>query len=491
MGARLTGTGIESPAHIHLPLNAMFPFLLPIFLQAAPTPATAAPALPSPTATGAKPAATANRAPSGRVLRLDDAIQVALRAQPLVHEAQAQTAGAVGQAEQGRSGLLPQFSGTALFEQTTSGSLPTSTGGATQIGSSAAPPQSSFGDSLKTAPHGVASASISGTQLLYDFNQTPDKFRAAKRTVESFRASEKTTELTVLLSVRQAFFTARADKALVYVAEETLQNETKHVTQVRGFVAAGTQPEIALATELTNFGNDRVALITAQNNYEIAKAQLNQSMGVVGDTNYDVAEEGLAVIAGEDGPDDRLIDDALKARPEIVAYEKTREANALTVSSLKGGYGPTISAIGQAGVIDPSLQETNNNLAGYWTLGAQLVWPFFQGGLTAGQVHTAEANYNYADAQLEAEKLQVRFQVEQAVLTVRAAKASIDAANEALVNAREQLRLAEGRYQSGVGSIIELGDAQIAATAAAAQVVQADFNLSTARAQLLSALGRP
>ena len=85
----------------------------------------------------------------------------------------------------------------------------------------------------------------------------------------------------------------------------------------------------------------------------------------------------------------------------------------------------------------------------------------------------------------------LRFQVQQAVLTVRAAKASIDAANEALVNAREQLRLAEGRYQAGVGSIIELGDSQVAATNAAAQEVQADFNLSTARAQLLSALGRP
>ena len=88
-------------------------------------------------------------------------------------------------------------------------------------------------------------------------------------------------------------------------------------------------------------------------------------------------------------------------------------------------------------------------------------------------------------------KLQVRFDVQQAVLTLRATKVAIDASREALTNAREQLRLAEGRYQSGVGSIIELGDAQIAATNAAAQVVQADFNLATARAQLLTALGRP
>jgi outer membrane protein len=149
-----------------------------------------------------------------------------------------------------------------------------------------------------------------------------------------------------------------------------------------------------------------------------------------------------------------------------------------------------LSAFGQAGAVDAAL-GTAAGWNSYWTVGAQLVWPFFQGGITAGQVHTAQANYDYVDAQLEASRLAVRVQVQQAVLTVRAAKAQIDAANEALVNAREQLRLAEGRYQAGVGSIIELGDSQVTATNAAAQVVQADFNLSTARAQLLSALGKP
>ena len=57
------------------------------------------------------------------------------------------------------------------------------------------------------------------------------------------------------------------------------------------------------------------------------------------------------------------------------------------------------------------------------------------------------------------------------------------------MNARDQLRLAEARYAQGLGSVIELGDAQVAVTAAAAQDVQARFNLSAARAQLMSALG--
>ena len=85
---------------------------------------------------------------------------------------------------------------------------------------------------------------------------------------------------------------------------------------------------------------------------------------------------------------------------------------------------------------------------------------------------------------------QVRVEVAQAQLQVRAAKATIAAVGEALFNSRERLRLAEGRYQSGVGNVIELGDAQVAVATAAAQSIQAEYNLATARAALLKALGR-
>ena len=74
------------------------------------------------------------------------------------------------------------------------------------------------------------------------------------------------------------------------------------------------------------------------------------------------------------------------------------------------------------------------------------------------------------------------------VAAVRAEEGCIEYG--AAVNAKERLRLAERRYQTGVGSLIDLGDAQVAQTTAAAQLVQAEFTLSTARAQLVRALGR-
>jgi outer membrane protein len=64
------------------------------------------------------------------------------------------------------------------------------------------------------------------------------------------------------------------------------------------------------------------------------------------------------------------------------------------------------------------------------------------------------------------------------------------AVEDAFINARLQLRLAEGRYETGTGSVIELTDAQTALTSAAGQRVLADYNLAVARAQLTRALGR-
>ena len=396
-------------------------------------------------------------------------------------QARATTEAAAGRADESRSGLLPQVTGTATYQRIhgsggarpTTGTTTAPAAGGTSVSSSGTYDYFSFG--------------ANASQLIWDFGQTYDRFKAANRSVDVYRASEQTTQFQVALNVRRAFFNARAQKALVRVAEETLANEATHYNQIAGFVSVGTRPEIDLAQERTTIANFRVQLINAQNGYAIAKAQLNQAMGIVGASDYEVADEGLAAVADEDQPTETLVQRALAARPELVSLKRQEEAQELTVKSYKGGYGPSLSAIAGASETGTSLDSLGPN----WNVGATLSWPIFQGGLTKGYVREAEANVSVAHAQLDAERLQVRFDVEQAALTVRAAKESIKAANDALANARDRLRLAEGRYQAGVGSIIELGDAQVALTNAAAQLVQADYNLSTARAQLLTALGRP
>lgn len=417
-------------------------------------------------------------APGGRrVMTLSAIERSAAEQQPQMLVARSNTEVAEAQADQVRSPLLPQVTGTASYTRKTGNFVPSP--GVAGVGG--AP-----GGSLFSTSYDVFNFGVTGTQLLYDFGQTYKKFKAADLTVDSLRATEQATKLTLLVNARMAYFAARASKELVKVAQETVEDQNKHLAQVQGAVQVGTQPPIALAQQKAACANARVQLIQSENNYETAKAQLNQAAGITGGTDYDVGDEELATVDGEDQPLDTLVSKAVANRPELLTYARQREAQEATLSSARGGYGPSLSA--NASVTDAGLNLTN--LVPNWAAGVVLTWPIYQGGLTGAQVRQAEAGLQNIEAQRALEVLQVQLQVDTARLAVKAAKATIGSAQDALDSSREQLRLAEQRFATGVGNIIELNDAQVTYTTAAAQVVQARFGLASARAQLLAALGR-
>ncbi len=422
-------------------------------------------------------AATAPAVPP-RTLTLDEALATARSRQPQVRQAAATTQAALARTDESFAPLLPQVSGNAAYQRSTAnfasrpGSLPSQLSG------------SSGGESWSTSNY--FNLGLNADLLLYDFGQTRSRWRSSQASAAAQRDSERSTLDTVLFSVRTAYFQARAAKGLVGVAADTLANQQKHLEQTQGFVEAGTQAEIALAQAKTAVANARVQVITAENGYDTAKAQLNQAMGVEGPTDYDVTDEPIPPVEGEDGSTETLFDEAIKARPELAAIASQVRAQELTVRALQGAFGPSLGM--STGFTDAG--EHASNLTWNWSAALTLSVPIFQGGQTKAQVREAQATLAAIRAQADGERQQVRLEVEQARLAVRAAVATVAASAEALVSAQEQLRLAEGRYETGVGSIIELGDSQVALTSAAQQKVGAEYSLAQARAGLLKALGR-
>jgi outer membrane protein len=433
-----------------------------------------------------------------RVLTFDEALRIARATHPQLQVAHAQSEAADARAKESRAALLPQVNGVASYQRTTNNSpsggnsaatitlINTATGTTTST-------STSTGSGTSGSSHGSFDTSnsfqfrLTASQLIYDFGQTTGRWNAAKITARSQSDSEARTAQQVSYNVRAAYYNAAATYALVKVAQDGLTNQEAHLVQAQGFVRAGTQPEIALAQALTNRATARVQLITAQNAHDVAKAQLNQAMGVEGPIDYQIESPAADPVEGEDKNTDDLLPSAIKARPDLQALADQVKAQEYTISATKGGYYPGLSAITALSDGGPAV----DNLAWNWYGMLQLSWPIFGGGITKQQVREANATASVLRGQYEIQRQQIRLDLEQARLAVRSAKASEEATHEAVVNAREQLRLAEGRYQAGVGNMIELGDAQVAMTTAAAQEVQAHFGLATARAQLLLALGQP
>lgn len=412
-----------------------------------------------------------------RVLTLADALKTAEVNQPALRQARAVTEAAEARSDEARAPLLPQLTGIASYQRGTSNFVARPTNNPSTAQTTRQPSWATFD---------FWNFGLTASALVYDFGQSWGRFRAAGATARAFQASERFQFLQTELLVRTAYFTARARRALAEVARETLTNQERHLRQIQGFVQVGTRPEIDLAQARTDVANTRVQVITSDNNYLTSKAQLNQAMGVEGPTDYDVEDTAFPLLAGEELSTDELLVEALKDRPDVASLELSIRAQELTLSAAKSGYGPSLGVT--TSLTDAGIQL--DNLVWNWNATVTLSWSLFSGLLTRAQVREQRAILDNFRAQRDALRQQVRLDVDTARLLVSAVKETLVASDEALVNARERLRLAEGRYQTGVGNIIELGDAQLALTNAAAQKVQAEYNLASARAQLVRALGR-
>ena len=424
---------------------------------------------------------------SARTVSLAEAEHAAEVQRPDVRIAHANTAAGAARTEQTRAGLLPQIKAEGEYDRTT-GNRRQRPGRTTTV-------------TNDWTFYNWFEGQVTGTQLIWDFGKTWNNWRAAEMRAVALADTERAARLEAVGAVRAAFFRARASKALIGVARQTLTNEERHFDQITGFVQAGTRPEIDLAQARAGRANARVAVIRAENDFTVARAELNQTMGVAGDTEYDVTDDSFAAVPGETGPLGALIDEAIAARPDLAALDRKVRAQELAARAARGAYWPTLNLVGgardegQSLTSSPALDQfaqiyPAGGMA--WNVwgGVQVLWPLFQGFQTRGQVREADAATEAARAERDGLVNQVWVAVQQAAVTVRSAQEALGASDEALTAARERLRLADGRYTAGVGSIIELADAELAAANAGAQRVAAEYALATARAALTLALGR-
>jgi outer membrane protein len=406
-------------------------------------------------------AAAEASSPPGAVVTLEEAVRSALARQPQLRQAEASARAAGARTDQARAGLRPQVTASAQAERYA--------------------PTSSFSSRAASAWSGQLAAS----QVLYD-PAGERSWRAAQAGAEALRETAGATRLDVISGARAAFFAARAGRDLARVARETVENDRAHLRQVEAFVEIGTQPPIALAKAKADLASAQLALIQAENGHASARALLAEAMGLEGWGELEVGDGTLPPVGGEEGPLEPLLAEALAARPELASLRAQRRSAEDGRSASSAGRLPSVSARASAGEGGARLDQLSSS----WSAGLALTWSLFDGGLTDARVREADASLEALAAQEEALRTSIRVALEQARLGVRAARSSVEASAEAEASAREQLRLAEGRYQAGAGSILELGDAQVAASTAAAQRVRAEYDLASARAALLRALGR-
>ncbi|HEY3376291.1 MAG TPA: TolC family protein [Armatimonadota bacterium] len=406
-----------------------------------------------------------------RPLTANEAVLIALHHQSSLLAARAGVMSAQGVQQQARSALGPSLTVDGAYNRNLLGTTSINNGGIIGTGNTG----------VGTGFSGV-SLSANLRQLLFDFNHTREAVRQAESLTQSARANLTRTQSDLVLQVKQNFYQYMQNLWLVRVNEDNVRNSQAHLAMARARVEAGTGLPIDLVRAATAVADAILNLTVARNTAVTSRVTLAQLLGIDPRTPIQPADSAEPTIDMSNMT--ALTTLALQRRPDIMQAQSAIRAAQYGVSAAKSSNAPAL--VGSLGWTQRGSGLSLNNRS--VNLGVAVQWTPFNSGLTKGLVTEAQANALTAQAQLSSVQEQIVADVTQAYLNVITAQQRVVTANAEISNAQESLKLAQGRYQAGVGIFLDILDAQNALTVASINRINALSALNQARAALAHAV---
>ncbi len=181
-----------------------------------------------------------------------------------------------------------------------------------------------------------------------------------------------------------------------------------------------------------------------------------------------------------------LLSSARVARGDVEAAKAAVDAAEFALREARGANAPHVNLVVADGNTQPAVAPGYRN---QFTVGLDAVWTLFDNGYSAGRAAAAQAGVAQAKLNLEQLATDAELQVRQAYLNLDAAKARVAAASAYVDLAGENLRLAQVRYRGGVGTLLELQDAELRAVAARRTLIAAQVAVREGIVHVRSAAG--
>lgn len=404
----------------------------------------------------------------GRILHLPDCVRIALKSNPQTQSTWQAVRSAGAHVGEEKSAYLPSadFSATvARQKQVTSQNL-----------QSDQPAEASEDSDV----------AFKLSYVLFDGGQRSARVSGAQADLQALGFQHNAALQEVALRVEQAYFTLLATRWSQQVAEETVGKAEYHVRLSQARFDNGLVARSDVLKAETEKADANLSLVSARNSVRIAHGTLASAMGLRVSTSAEVADITESSYPREAEEMERLLDEATRNRPELlaaVAKVKSREA---AIQEAKSQYWPKLTANAGYGWVDDSYFPNKDQ----WSVGLMVSFPLFTGFKRGYQVERAGSDAERVRADYINQLRGVELDVWTAYSRLIEAGESIEAARSFVASAEESARLAEGEYKAGTGNIIALIDAQTALTSARNRLVQSRFVWHTSRAQFEKAVGR-
>ncbi|MGH7281824.1 MAG: TolC family protein [Polyangiaceae bacterium] len=420
-------------------------------------------------------------------MSLADALAYAHAHQPAIRSALARVEAERAQADVPRGQWLPTFGVTAQIfgataNNTTASYVGTGLMDVPRIGGTRAKDASS----ASFAPYASTFAGVGITQELFDFGRIAAQSAAADALVDVRKNDADAIRLDIDFDVEEAFFAERAAKAVAIASDDAYTRARVHRDLAQAGVTSGLRSPIELTRAEADLQRFDIGRIRAKGSVEVAESVLGASIG---------APELRVDSASAPSPAELPSMDAAIARavghdPRLAAAIARLKARELRTRAVRSELRPDISLTGtlsgRAGGAPPSSGDS----ADYdgllpsvpnWDAGLVFSWPLFDGTIDA-RVSAARAQENAEREEISVVRQDLVARVEQAYVEVDVARSTLPGLQHAVAAAVANYAQADARFKAGLGTSVELADAEALRTDAEIQLAMGVFELARARA---------
>ncbi|MGC8718686.1 MAG: TolC family protein [Thermodesulforhabdaceae bacterium] len=396
----------------------------------------------------------------GETLDLKQCIDIALKQHPDIKAARYEVKAAESKVGQAKAAYYPQITATTGYSNSKSVSTPDVTG-------------KSFNDYI---------GQITLKQNLFDFGRTPTQVDIQRKGTQASLFDAENMVTQVVFNVKEAYYSLLRARRARDVAAEIVKQYEIHLNQARTLYEVGTKPKIDVTKAEVDLTNARLNLIKAENAVKLAKATLDNAMGLTQAPDYDVVDnlemERVTMTFEE------ALERAYAERADLKSIRAKLQAAKRSVDLARKEFYPSLAT-----KVTYSVPRNGSFSGDDWDVGLSFSVPLFSGFSTTYKIQENKANVGVLQANEESLKQKIYLEVKQAFLNMMEAEERLKAAELARKQAQENLDLARGRYGVGTGSSVEMTDAMVTYARSQAEYIQALYDYKIAEASLYKAMG--
>lgn len=317
---------------------------------------------------------------------------------------------------------------------------------------------------------------------LYNGGRTDRQVDQAKEGVLVSELGIQKAKQQLKLDVTTAYFNVLQAQNMLTVNQETVNNFKQHLNSVEEKFKVGVVAKSDVLRSEVELANAEQNLIKSENGYDVAVATLLNIMNRTSETEV-VLKDDFGYEKSTISLDASLAL-ARKNRPDIAQAEANVRIAEHGVVIAESGNSPTVSLSASKGWNDSVVPDNGN-----WSAGVSASWNIFDAGLTKSKVRQADASLIKAKEQAKQVSDSAALEVRQSYLNMLEGEKRIKTTDVASQKAQEDMYIAQEKYRAGVGTNLDVIDAQLALTQARTNRVQALYDFNVSKAKLDKAVG--